>query len=239
MNITQHISLTDQHITPPEVIEAVKATMGGIDLDPCSSEQINNFCVKAPIIFTEDGIENMHRLLSKETAHLKLWCNPPGGKSHNKSNLKIWLKTVILMWRFDYIEQAFFMLFNRKHLGLQCLQKVPRLHFRKRLHYWAYNDRHQKFMPGNWSLKIYHPNEPLITVQNTIAYAEDDDLLFVGKTEAETLQWLQHRQYNYRVWKSRPTHPSTLLYLPPKQKHFPYAAANENFKNLGKWIVPC
>ena len=59
--------------TPPHIVEAARACMGGIDLDPASSDAANKF-IKADRYFTEadDG-------LSRDWSG-RVWMNPPYSK---------------------------------------------------------------------------------------------------------------------------------------------------------------
>lgn len=72
--IVQHSAATPEHYTPPEFIEAARATMGGIDLDPATTPSVNAWSVKASSIFTkdDDGLSKAWRG--------RVWLNPPGGK---------------------------------------------------------------------------------------------------------------------------------------------------------------
>lgn len=68
----QHSSESNEHYTPKYIVEPVRETLGGIDLDPATTERANRI-VKAKRIFTaaDDG-------LSKRWSGT-VFLNPPGG----------------------------------------------------------------------------------------------------------------------------------------------------------------
>jgi hypothetical protein len=73
---TRLTSLSNEHFTPPDIVEAARQTMGGIDLDPASCRQANRY-IKATQYFTQ-----------KDNGYLQDWhgrvfCNPPGGWCDN------------------------------------------------------------------------------------------------------------------------------------------------------------
>jgi hypothetical protein len=69
----------DNWRTPPRYLEAARAVLGEIDLDPASSE-VANQTVKATRYFTreDDGLS--------QPWQGRVFCNPPYGKSANQSN---------------------------------------------------------------------------------------------------------------------------------------------------------
>ncbi len=76
-----------QYFTPPEIIEAARATMGGIDLDPASCFEANQI-VKAK------------RFISKEEDGLgckwsgRVWVNWPFGRKQNPQ----WVSKILGEW---------------------------------------------------------------------------------------------------------------------------------------------
>ena len=69
----RHLSLSNEHHTPPDVVNAGHETLGSIDLDPASSE-VGNYFIKAKRYYSIDN-----------TGFDKPWngtvfLNPPGGR---------------------------------------------------------------------------------------------------------------------------------------------------------------
>jgi len=70
----RHSSLSNEHFTPPDVVEAAREALGEIDLDPATSVRGNAFYVKAKKIFTvEDDGFNV-------PWSGRIFLNPPGGR---------------------------------------------------------------------------------------------------------------------------------------------------------------
>ena len=110
MTIYDHLAGTDQHFTPPEIVELARAVMGWIDLDPCTSESVNDWSVKALWIFAAEGIEQIDGLLLHNGA--KVWCNPPGGKVGSESQCLLFLEALYNQWLTGNVEQFFFLFFK-------------------------------------------------------------------------------------------------------------------------------
>lgn len=69
--LTQHSKKNPNWGTPPHVVDWARQIMGGIDLDPCSSE-FSNQTVQAQRIYTEAG--------EKQPWTGRIFVNPPGGQ---------------------------------------------------------------------------------------------------------------------------------------------------------------
>lgn len=81
--IVQHSSKSAEHYTPPEIVEAARTCMGGIDLDPFSCSKANEV-VKATRFYSLASGEDGFAL----PWFGRIFCNPPGGKTANESNQK-------------------------------------------------------------------------------------------------------------------------------------------------------
>lgn len=94
-----HQSKSNEWYTPPEYIEAARAVMGSIDLDPASCEYANQ-TVMAGEFFDkeEDGF----------TASWfgNVWLNPPYGRDGKDSNQSLWSNKVIAQYKAGAINQA-------------------------------------------------------------------------------------------------------------------------------------
>ncbi|MCL2447879.1 MAG: hypothetical protein FWD17_02905 [Polyangiaceae bacterium] len=73
----RHLSESNEHYTPAEIVESARRVLGRIDLDPASSE-VANAVVQAAQFFTYE--DNGYRHCWSGTVFL----NPPGGRSDNQ-----------------------------------------------------------------------------------------------------------------------------------------------------------
>lgn len=115
MNI-MHSSRTDRWFTPEGIIKRVHEVLGQIDLDPASEECIQHR-VKAKKILTRDA-ETSEWLSSPGT----VFCNPPGGKSGNKSMSGIFWKKMMEERSSGRLTHGIFLCFS-----IEALQHTQRL----------------------------------------------------------------------------------------------------------------
>ncbi|MCW5950638.1 MAG: hypothetical protein KIT41_14295 [Pyrinomonadaceae bacterium] len=87
--LIQHSSESNEHYTPVEIVEAAREWMGGIGLDPCSSEIANRTVRSEQILTSEDLSEhfNWSEILDRGI-HRSLFVNPPGKGSMDPDVMK-------------------------------------------------------------------------------------------------------------------------------------------------------
>lgn len=98
MNAAQLINQTSgktEYYTPVEIIEAARKVMGGIDLDPASSETANKI-VRAKEFYTESD----NGLLQAWSGNI--WLNHPFSRESNP----LWIDMLIAKYKFGSVKQA-------------------------------------------------------------------------------------------------------------------------------------
>jgi phage N-6-adenine-methyltransferase len=93
-------SESNERYTPPAIIDAARAVMGGIELDAASCETANQI-VKAEFYFTAEDNALIQTWRAKT-----VWCNPPYGKIKNKSMAGIFLDKMISEYDAGNFEQG-------------------------------------------------------------------------------------------------------------------------------------
>jgi len=73
--IDPHVNYSSDWGTPPEWVEWVRATMGGIDLDPCGPDDGSN-PIGARRVYAPPGLDGL-----REPWRGRVYCNPPGANS--------------------------------------------------------------------------------------------------------------------------------------------------------------
>jgi hypothetical protein len=117
--IAQHSSASVEHYTPDAVLDAARAMMGGIDLDPASNK-LANIRVKASKFFDEntDGL--------RASWSGRVFLNPPGGKVRKnekgfwepvlrgpgRSSAAVWWEKLWTEWYEGRVTEAIFLGFT-------------------------------------------------------------------------------------------------------------------------------
>lgn len=142
--IPQHLSITNEHFTPPHIVKRSIKLLGNIDLDPASSNK-GNYFINADSIFTkkEDGLSQQW--------WGNVFLNPPGGKIGNKSSQKQWFLKLFQEWSNSNIQRGLFIAFNLEIIRIcpECLQ-FPVCILNDRPHYWSFNEEEGVYKPGQW-----------------------------------------------------------------------------------------
>ena len=102
----RHSSATAEHYTPPSIVEAARAVLGAIDLDPASCAAAN-LRVRAALWhgISSDGL--------KSPWSGRVFLNPPGGRGEgNVSNQKLWWQRLAQAWQCGDVTAAIFVCFS-------------------------------------------------------------------------------------------------------------------------------
>jgi hypothetical protein len=168
----QHSSASSEHYTPPEIVEAARALMGGIDLDPFSCAAANRV-VKALSYYTTDGYTASYTG--------RTFVNPPGGKlnPHTFERVKgpgmsgaalAWRK-LWLEWTVGHIEQAVFVCFNLEVLrhtqnlpGITPCLAYPTCFLSDRLKFWNESTPIGTGAPSHPNAVVWLPPKPAMNV---------------------------------------------------------------------------
>lgn len=138
--------LRNERYTPPAIVEAARATMGGIDLDPASCEEANEV-VRAKGFFTggsamTDGLLTPWTGCFAPKGGARVFLNPPGGKVGKKSAATVWWEKLCAEGTKGNVSQAVFISFNLEQLATSqdcdfpCLL-FPTCYFRQRPRFWT------------------------------------------------------------------------------------------------------
>lgn len=150
--IAQLLSKSNEHPTPPAVVEPARRLLGGFDLDPASTPEFNQ-SIQAEHIFTreDDG-------LSRHWFG-RVFLNPPGGRLRRvrddsgeglpdlwvpvrggaaESSMRVWWDKLAAEWSEGRVESALFVGFTLEILrtsqrGPIPVQMFPRCYPRERL----------------------------------------------------------------------------------------------------------
>lgn len=126
----QHLSGSVEHFTPIDIVEAARAVLGTIDVDPASCS-LANAVVKAKVFYgeQEDGL--------KQKWSGKVFLNPPGGTIPEeyrgigtRSNAALWWGALASAWQVKEVESAIFIGFSLELLRSAQALVVPQpMHF--------------------------------------------------------------------------------------------------------------
>jgi hypothetical protein len=155
----EHSSESNEHYTPPAIVEAARAAMGGIDLDPASCAEANEV-VKARCYYVaphprsrlRGGLDLSWRrdvdhnlalgsTLGNPGTPARVFLNPPGGKVGKRSSSVVWWEKLTDEWLDGNVSQAIFVCFNLEVLNTTqaspspCLD-FPICYFRQRPRFW-------------------------------------------------------------------------------------------------------
>lgn len=141
-----HSSETNEWYTPAEYIEAARAVMGSIDLDPASCLEANEV-VRAREFYTidDDG-------LSKPWRASTVWLNPPYGKTGGASNAALWTAKLLHEVQLGNVEQAILLVSAATGaVWFRPLFDYPICFITPRIRFWGHN----KYNPTHYHAAVY------------------------------------------------------------------------------------
>jgi ParB family chromosome partitioning protein len=107
-----HSSKSDEWFTPNCIVDLAREVLGTIDLDPASCEAANEI-VKATKYF---DIENCGLINQWSNIPINVFINPPSGKHHRKSLMKLFWEKLLAERENGLINQAIFVGFSLEQL---------------------------------------------------------------------------------------------------------------------------
>jgi ParB family chromosome partitioning protein len=108
-SLAEHLSTSNEHYTPAEIMEPARAVLGHIDLDPASCA-VANETVRAAHTLTlaEDGLS--------VPWFGRVFLNPPGGRDAGRSVQKQWWRKLAAEYELGRVQAAVYLGFNMQVL---------------------------------------------------------------------------------------------------------------------------
>jgi ParB family chromosome partitioning protein len=113
VTIAQHSSASSRWFTPPEILDAARAVLGPIELDP-ASEPAANEVVQASRYLTVNDNGLIHPWGNPES----IWLNPPGGKKCNESLPALFWYRLMTRYASRAFGHAIVMAFSMEQLAI-------------------------------------------------------------------------------------------------------------------------
>lgn len=183
MNV-QHLSKSVEAYTPPEVVEAARATMGGIDLDPASCA-LANTVVRATRYLDCAGLDLPWCELGTDKPR-RVFLNPPGGQlnrttlepaQNGASSAAVWWGKLTEEYEAGNVEQAIFVCFSMavfktaQSLGYPAPYRFPFCVPRQRLKFWCEGREPGTGQPSHDNAIVYLPPRGYVDEQIDAALA--------------------------------------------------------------------
>lgn len=214
----RHSSASNEHYTPPQIVEAARATMGGIDLDPASCALANKV-VEAKCYYLSQGLLlsyragrdhnlDMSSTLGAEGTPARVFLNPPGG--------------LLVRATLDPLPAGADGKPSRKGVSVQDCVSAQAAWWAKLVHEWTIGNVEQ-------AVFVCFNLEVLRLTQEPVAP-------FTGHTPAASLPicflkdrpqyWNEATEPAKRGRSGSPTHAGAVVYLPPKHESDGYLPAH-------------
>ena len=118
---------SDEYYSPPDIVEAARRTMGGIDLDPASS-RVANERIRATYFFSLPRYDGL-----RQDWHGRVWLNHPFGRDTNGP----WIERLISEYKSGRVKQACCITFaSTSEAWFRPLLEYPQCFIHKRTNYF-------------------------------------------------------------------------------------------------------
>jgi len=167
-----HSSESNEAYTPPEIVAAARATMGGIDLDPASCAMANEVVGAACYMISGGLSRSWDVSVGSEHEASRVFLNPPGGQlnretleptKHGASSAAVWWGKLIEEYNAGNVEQAIFVCFSlavfktAQSLGYPAPYRFPFCVLKQRARFWSPDRPPGTGQPSHDNAVVYLP----------------------------------------------------------------------------------
>lgn len=220
----RHMSKTNEHYTPPYIVEAARSSLIEIDLDPASSHEVNKWSVKAKKFFDKNSNG------FNQNWNGNVFLNPPGGNCDILGNT---VHRISKSWSCETEKKC-----NHTHLDVSSSQKKW---WKKLYNEWKIKNVDSAIFIG-FSVEILQTTQ-VNYLENTLLPL-DFPMCFPSRRIAYFNKAESIDDSVGFIESDAPPHSSVIIFL-PKKNNLDFSVYDEsidlfvkNFSSIGKIVIP-